>query len=233
MDALPQEVRQEVVMRAAQIDGQLLTAYRFHSGESSERLRASVHRHFRDAGRHVIELTRGEWQIVSARGQDGLDSVQMRATAAGTEGTATQWRWRAGVLGAGAMAGQGAATAASSAAIDANPVMNWLPTGARIVRQMAHDDPVRMAATVVALVNDPPDAAAHHLRQRARAAGFQSDPTLGMPAQQAAWYRGGSPASGGATGEALALRRNAEEVIATVSRHRDSTAVVMHWSRPQ
>jgi hypothetical protein len=54
-----------------------------------------------------------------------------------------------------------------------------------------------------------------------------------MPAQQAAWYRGGSPASGGATGEALALRRNAEEVIATVSRHRDSTAVVMHWSRPQ
>jgi hypothetical protein len=29
------------------------------------------------------------------------------------------------------------------------------------------------------------------------------------------------------------LRRNAEEVIATVSRHRDSTAVVMHWSRPQ
>lgn len=229
MDALPQEVRQEVVMRAAQIDGHSLTAYRFHSRESTQRLRETVNRHFRDAGRKVVEVTRGDWQIVSARGQDGLDSVQLRATAMGTEGMATQWRWRAAAHPGGMP--HGSRTLPSEGM--ALPVLKWLPAGARIVRQMVHDDPSRAAATVVALVDDPPDVAARHVRQRARGDGFQIDPTLGMPAQGAAWYRGGAGPHEASSGEAIALRRREEEVIATVSRHRDATAVVMHWSRPQ
>jgi hypothetical protein len=229
MDALPQEVRQEVVMRAAQIDGQSLTAYRFQSRESSQAMRENVNRHFRDAGRQVVEVTRGEWQIVSARGQDGLDSVQLRATAIGTEGMATQWRWRAAAHPGGRI--HGSHTLASDGV--ALPVLQWLPAGARIVRQIIHDDPSRAAATVVALVDDPPDAAARHVRQRARGDGFQIDPTLGMPAQGAAWYRGSASAHEASSGEAIALRRREEEVICTVSRHREATAVVMHWSRPQ
>ena len=101
------------------------------------------------------------------------------------------------------------------------------------MRQLVHDDPSRAAATVVALVDDPPDAAARHVRQRARGDGFQIDPTLGMPAQGAAWYRGSTGAQEASSGEAIALRRREEEVICTVSRHREATAVVMHWSRPQ
>jgi len=235
MDALPQEVRQEVVMRAAQMDGHSLTTYRFNGTESADALRASVARHFRDAGRQVIELTRGEWNIVSARSPKGFETVQVRATARGSEGMATEWRWSEPRSGAaphsgddGANSGERTAFTSSRAAM----LVDWLPAHARVVRQIRHHDPGREGATLIAMADVSPEASAQHLRARAIQAGFVLDPSLGMPAQGAAWYRGGPNTGSESSGEALALRRNAEEVIATVSRHRGATALVLHWSRP-
>ena len=209
MDALPEQVRQEIVMKAADIDGHSVTTYRFHSSDAPEDLKDVVARHFRQAGRHVIATTRGAWQIVSARDEQGIATVQLRATARGSEGLASQWR------------------PVASAPRVASPVRDWLPARARVIREVGHQDPGRDAGTLVAMVDEAPERAADQLKRRAQADGFQPDPVLGMPAQGAAWFRGGGPLSG----QAFALRRGVEEVIATVSVHRDSTAVVLHWSR--
>jgi len=236
MDALPQEVRQEIVMRAAQMDGHSLTAYRFQGRESADVVKASVARHFRDAGRHVIELTRGEWNIVSARSSEGYETVQVRSTARGNEGMATAWRWTGRSVNDGAVAAAAGSLAAPDAGVAAASVgmlLNWMPPRARVIRHMTHADPGREAATLVVLADDSPGAVAARLRAQAMKSGFLIDPALAMPAQGAAWFRGGASAGDESAGEAIALRRAGEEVIATVSRHHEATAAVLHWSKPR
>ena len=227
MDALPPAVRQELVMNDSQIDGHAVTTYRFSSTESPETIRERLAQHFQAAGKRIIETTRGDWQIISTRSHNGAtDTVQVRATPRGSEGLATHWR-RTSQPDA-----RSSDARSSDAANDAHfsaTVLRWLPQSSRVLRQLDHQDPGRRAGTLVALVDDEPGAAASHLKRRAQAEGFRVDPSLGMPAQGAAWYRGGAHASG----EAIALSRERDEVIATVSRHRDATAVVLHWSRPQ
>jgi hypothetical protein len=222
MDALPNAVRQELVMNDSQIDGHAVTTYRFSSTESPEAIRDRLAQHFQAAGKRIIETTRGDWQIISTRSHNGVtDTVQVRATPRGSEGLATHWRR--------APQPDSRSSDAANDAHFAATVLRWLPQSSRILRQLDHQDPGRRAGTLVALVDDEPGVAASHLKQRAQAEGFRVDPSIGMPAQGAAWYRGGAHASG----EAIALSRERDEVIATVSRHRDATAVVLHWSRPQ
>lgn len=217
MDAIPELVRQEVVMSQSQVDGQSLTTYRFSSADSPQRLGSEMVRRFQAAGRHVIELTRGEWKIVSARDGHGIDTIQLRATRSGSEGLATQWRMPLNEP-------QNRSAGAHPSDVD---VTAWLPEKARILRRVSHADPGRRAGTVVAMVDDDPGLVASHLRRNAQSRGFAVDPALAMPAQGAAWFRGGEHGSG----EAIALRRQDEEVIATVSRHQTGCALVIHWSR--
>lgn len=236
MDALPQEVRQEIVMRASHMNGHSLTAYRFQGRESAQVLKDAVAQHFRDAGRHVIELTRGDWNIVSARSKDGYETVQVRATARGNEGMATAWRWSARGSSDGASGQDAAPSVGRDADVNTASVgmlLDWIPLHARVIRHINHSDPGREATTLVVLANESPGFTAGRLRAQALKSGFFIDPALGMPAQRAAWYRGGDAAGGESAGEAIALRRGGEEVIATVSRHHDATALVLHWSKPR
>jgi len=214
MDSLPPETRQELVMSAAALDGQTVTTHRFRSADPPDVIAEAVRERWRGAGRPFVESRSGDWRVLSARGPAGLTTVQLRATGAGTEGLSSRWR------------------RASDEALEtpvtwpAAPMAAWLPPEARLLRRITHRDPGRDAATVVALVDASPRAAADGLRAHAARAGFSVDPALGHPAARADWYRGGPDRSG----EAMAFRRDREEVVATVAPHRAGAAVVMHWS---
>jgi len=214
--SLPKATSPELVMSAAGIDKHAVTTHRFASHEAPEAVLAPLRERWRNERVPVVEARSGDWTILSIRSGQGIETVQVRATASGTEGLRSRW--------VPARESQGSAPAASH-------LLEWLPSSSRLLRRIDHHDPGREAATLVALVEASPAAAASHLRASAQAAGFVADPASGMPAQRAAWYRGGDAAS--ASGEALALRRGGETVVATVSAHRGATAVVMHWSRVQ
>jgi hypothetical protein len=214
MDSLPPDARQELVMSAAALDGQTVTTHRFRSTESADAVAAALRERWRAEGRRFVESRSGDWRVLSVRGEAGLTTVQLRVTASGTEGLSSQW--------------QRASDAADEHALGwpMSPVTAWLPPEARVLRRITHRDPGRDASTVVALVDAAPADAAKRLRAGAARAGFVTDPVLGHPAVRADWYRGGPDRSG----EAMAFRREHEEVVATVSAHRAGTAVVMHWS---
>lgn len=204
----------ELVMSAAAFDKHAVTTHRFHSHEPPDQVLAPMRERWRNQGVPVVEARSGDWMMLSVRSGQGIETVQVRATAFGTEGLRSRW--------VPVRDSQGSAPAASH-------LLDWLPSASRLLRRIDHHDPGREAATLVALVEASPSAAASHLRASAQAAGFVADPASGMPAQRAAWFRGGDVAS--ASGEALALRRGGETVVATVSAHRGATAVVMHWSQ--
>jgi hypothetical protein len=209
MDALPPDVRPQLVMTASVLDGQALTTHRFHSAAPPESLLASVRARWHAEGRPIVEAGSGTWRLLSARDGEGFTTVQVRASAGGSEGLVSRWR---------------SAQAANDATIAPPPPARWLPAQARVLRQIVHRDPGRDAATVVAWVPAAPQEASRALRGRAVREGFVDDLALGAPASRAAWYRGH-----GESGTALAFRRGREEVVATVSEHRDGSAVVLHW----
>lgn len=214
MDSLPPDTRQELVMSAAALDGQTVTTHRFRSVDSPDAVATALRERWRGDGRRFVESRNGDWRVLSTRGSTGFTTVQLRATGSGTEGLSSHW--------------QRASDAARDTTVEwpTPPVAAWLPPDARLLRRITHRDPGRDAATVVALVDVSPGAAADGLRAKAARAGFVTDPVLGQPAAKADWYRGGPDRSG----EALAFRREGEEVVATVTAHRGGTAVVMHWS---
>jgi hypothetical protein len=219
MDALPPDTRQELVMSAAALDGHSVTTHRFRAAGGVESLVASLRERWLGEGVRFVESRQGDWVILSARDPAGMHTVQLRATAAGTEGLSSRWR-RAGA------APDDGSEASDGHAWPAMPALAWLPGDARLLRRITHRDPGRDAATAVAIVEGPAERAALQLRRRATSAGFAPDPAVGMPAQRAGWYRGGA----GASGEAMAFRRQAEEVVITIAPHRDGAAVVLHWS---
>lgn len=212
MDALPPDVRLELVMTASELDGQAVTTHRFRSAEPPGSLIAATRARWRAQGLPVVEADSGAWRLLSARDRDGITTVQVRARERGSEGMVSQWRIAA------------AGGERASPPPEPPPPARWLPVQARVLRQVVHRDPGRDAATVVAWVPEAPDEASRRLRDGASRSGFVDDPALGGPASRAAWYRG----HGGA-GTALAFRRGREEVVATVSAHRDGSAVVLHW----
>jgi len=221
LDALPPDVRQEVMLSAAAIDGHTITTHRFRSALRPEPLLASLRERWRNEGLPVVETRQGDWTILSTRDATGMQTVQVRATAAGTEGLSSRWAREA--------TGKPGHVAGVRAGAAEPPVLQWLGEDARVIRRVMHRDEGRNAFTVVALVAGGADRAAERLRERARAAGFADDPALGMPAARAAWYRGEPTAPG----QALSFRRGQEEVVATVSVHRGDTALVLHWSAPR
>jgi hypothetical protein len=219
MDALPADVRQELVMVAAAFDGHAVTTHRFRSPSPPAPLADALRERWRSEGLTVVESRSGDWTVLSVRGPDAMRTVQFRPTSAGTEGLASSWRRAASNDPA---AGDGAAQAGTR-------LVRWLPGDARVLRQVSHRDPGRDAATLVAVVPGAPQEAASRLRRQAAASGFVDDPTFGGPAGRAAWYRGGPHAAG----EALAFRRGGEELVATVAAHERGTAVVLHWGAPR
>lgn len=207
MDTLPVDLRQEVVLNATALDGHSLTTHRFRAAESPSALVHRLRARWHAAGIAVVETRHGDWTILSIRDPDGLQTVQLKATAHGTEGLSSRWQ-----------RGQSTASSGADAQAASPPTLRWLGDDARIVRRVAHHDPGRVAATVVAIVPGPPTAAAERLRERAGAAGFrdESAPVANVPAR--------------APGLALVFRRGHEEVAGTVAPHRDGVAVVLHWS---
>jgi len=219
MDALPEPFRQEVVMSDSAINGQSVRTWRFRSEQSAQSLSEVAQAHFRETGRQVIAVTRGEWRIVSALTPDGIYTVQVRGTGRGAEGLSSVWARPDS--GAVPVAGHVRRTAT---ALD--ELQDWLPESVRVLRRITHHDAGRLAGTLVAISERPSPEIAASIQARARRAGYQPDQLLGMPAHQAGWYRGDP-------GEALAMRRRGDELIATLAPQGQSTSIVMHWSRAQ
>ncbi|RPH42405.1 MAG: hypothetical protein EHM87_16875 [Burkholderiales bacterium] len=219
MDALPADVRQELVMVAAAFDGHAVTTHRFRSPAPPAPLADTLRERWRAEGLAVVESRSADWTVLSVRGPDGMRTVQFRPTASGTEGLVSTWR----------RAASNEPSSGAGAAQTVGGLARWLPDDARVLRQIDHGDPGRQAATLVALVPGAPQDAASRLRRMAAASGFVDDPGFGGPAGRAAWYRGGPHASG----EALAFRRGGEALVATVAVHDHGTAVVLHWGAPR
>ncbi|MFM1987644.1 MAG: hypothetical protein RJA99_601 [Pseudomonadota bacterium] len=215
MEPLPPDVRPELVMNAAAIDGHSVTALRFGTRAAPEAVAGSLREAWRAQGLSVVESRTGDWWLLSVRDGAATRTVQLRATRSGSEGLDTRW----------------VRDAHAPAANDDRlpPVVEWLPGATRVLRRMVHHDPGRRAATVVALVPAGTREVSAALRRGAAGAGFVDDPALGGPAARAAWYRGDPDRSG----EALAFRRDREEVVATVAPHASGTAVVLHWGAPR
>lgn len=212
MDALPVDLKQELVMAAALLDQHAVTTHRFRAAERPEVLADAMRERWRAEGRTYVESRHADWTLLSVRERQGVRTVQLRAAQWGTEGLASWWSPAPGQA------------AESVSAESVPPVLRWLSDDARVIRHLTHRDTGRDGATVVAVLPATPQIAAMRLRERAGADGYGVDPGLGLPAGRAAWYRGG-----GASGEALAFRRGREEVVATVAPHPEGTAVVLHW----
>ena len=212
MDALPVDLKPELVMAAALLDQHAVTTHRFRAAERPEVLADAMRERWRAEGRAYVESRHADWMLLSVRERQGVRTVQLRAAQWGTEGLASWWG-PAPEQGAGRLDG-----------VKVPPVLRWLSDDARVIRHLAHRDAGRDGATVVAVLPATPQVAASRLRERARADGYGADPGLGLSAGQAAWYRGG-----GSSGEALAFRRGREEVVATVAPHPEGAAVVLHW----
>lgn len=215
MEPMPPDVRPELVMQAAAIDGHSVTAHRFGTRAAPEALMETLRDAWRARGLPVVESRAGDWWLLSVRDGAATRTVQLRATRTGSEGLDTRW----------------VRDPAAPAANDdrAPSVIEWLPATTRVLRRMVHHDPGRRAATVVALVPASARETSAALRHGAAKAGFVDDPALGGPAARAAWYRGDPDGSG----EALAFRRDREEVVATVAPHASGAAVVLHWGAPR
>lgn len=211
MDALPADLRQEVLMSAAALDGHTLSTRRFRDERPPADLARDLRAYWRELGVPVVETRQGEWIVLSIRDEAGLQTVQLRAAAGGTEGLSSRWQRGPGT----GDAGRGTPPIAEAAT---PPTLRWLGDDARIVRRVAHRDPGRVVSTVVALVAGAPTGAAARLRDRALASGFADERGAAADA----------PSRAG--GQALAFRRGGEEVVGTVAPHRDGTAVVLHWS---
>jgi hypothetical protein len=214
VDALPAEIRQELVMSTAARDGHAVTTYRLKAAERPEPLLETMRARWRAQGVPFVESRQGDWTILSVRDAGGYRTVQLRATGSGTEGLSSRWHRPAD------------RPAAANDPVDVPAVapQRWLPAQSTVLRRIAHRDPGRDAATVVAVVPERPAQVARELHREAARDGFVVDPAVGMPAQGAAWYRGTD-----GVGRAIAWRRGREEVVATLDAHRDGTAVVMHW----
>jgi hypothetical protein len=215
MEMLPAEVRHELVTTAAVLDRHAVTMHRLRSAEPPETLAATLRERWRATGAPFVESRVGPWTVLSTRDAAGIRTIQLRATASGTEGVSSHWQ----VAPVDPARGPQVSTAAAS---DAE---RWLPPGTRVLRRLVHGDPGRDALTLVGLAAGGPEATAAALRDRVRADGFDEDLRLGLPAGRAAWYRGG-PDAGGA---ALAFRRGRDELVVTLAAHADGTALVLHW----
>jgi hypothetical protein len=127
-----------------------------------------------------------------------ITTVQVKASPGGAEGMSSRWQHRA----------PGAAPA-STAAAEAG-LRTLVPQGGRMLRQVTHQDPGRVALTWVVLTDDSPSMAAARLRARAERVGFKVQP--GMAEQ------------------VVAMRRGREEVVATMTAHPSGSAMVLYWS---
>jgi hypothetical protein len=218
---LPLDAKHELVMSAAAFDGHSVTTHRFRSSRSPEQLAESLRERWHAEGIRFVEITRGEWLLLSSRRESATETLQLKRTPAGSEGLHSLWQ-------RDPAAAVGAASADPSSAIT-DRVRGFLPAAARPIRDIVHRDGARQAATVVATAPEPVPALSAALKRRLAAAGFVRDPALGSA--QPATAAGSAPAAGETGGQALAFRRGDEEVVATVAAHRGESAIVLHWSR--
>lgn len=218
MDALPIESRPQMIMSAATLDGHAVTTHRFRSSLAPEAVAESLRARWRAEGTRFVEATRGEWLMLSTRHASAIETLQLRRTADGTEGLHSLWRREPST----------SATRASTQPWEqiGERMRSWLPATARPVRQIAHRDGARQAATLVATADGNPGALAADMRRRMQHVGFRVDPMLASGDTPA-----GTAAATATGGRVIALRRGTEEVVATLATHRGESAIVMHWSQ--
>jgi hypothetical protein len=212
VDPLPPDAKYEVVMSAAAFDGHSVTTHRFRSGRAPEQLADALRERWRSEGVRFVESTRGEWLVLSTRRESAVETLQLRRTAAGTEGLHSVWQRDPS---AGVQPSPGAA----------ERLRSLLPDGARALREIAHRDGPREGATVVAISAQPLPAVLDALQSRLAQQGFAPDRALLARRPAAVAGAPGTP-----PGRALAFRRGGDEVIATVADHRGERAIVLHWS---
>jgi hypothetical protein len=95
MDTLPNSLPKahppELVMSAAAFDKHAVTTHRFHSHEPPDQVLAPMRERWRNQGVPVVEARSGDWMMLSVRSGQGIETVQVRATASGTEGLRSRW----------------------------------------------------------------------------------------------------------------------------------------------
>jgi hypothetical protein len=221
LEATLQEARHELLMEATGLDGHLVTTHRFVSTRSPDTFVESVKANWEAEGLRVVQTSRGLWQLLSVRREAVFETLQLRTGAdGGTEGLHSVWRRDPASAAAGAERERRAMHA---------ELRTWLPPSSVPIRELMQAGAGQTVATLVATATDGEAAVVSALARRLHAAGFTPSAIPGVAS-------GLSPAAGQGLrrqGAALAYRRGAEEIVATVAAHRGETAVVVHWSRPR
>ncbi|HVL54905.1 MAG TPA: hypothetical protein VM491_00245, partial [Burkholderiaceae bacterium] len=117
--ALPPDLVPQVLIEHVRVDEHSLSTSRFIAGEPVDQLADRIADHWR-AQAPVLQARHGEWRIVSRHLGSRIDTVQLRATGAGSEGFASSWQ------------------PLPAAPAPAQSLSAMLPPGCEIVRQLAH-----------------------------------------------------------------------------------------------
>jgi hypothetical protein len=221
LEATLQEARQELLMEATGLDGHLVTTHRFVSSRPPEAFVESIKANWEREGLKVVQTSRGPWQLLSVRRDSVFETLQLRTGSdGGSEGLHSVWRRDPASAAAGAERQRRAMHA---------ELRTWLPESVVPIRELMQAGAGQTVATLVATAVEAEATVVAAITRRLQAAGFAPAAMPGAPG-------GAAPVAGSAMrrqGAALAYRRGAEEVVATVAAHRGETAVVVHWSRPQ
>lgn len=201
-DQAPAGLREEVVLSNAQVGTSRLSLSRFRDPRAPQDVIDAVTSAWSARAAPIRRDDRDGWLGVVQAVGDFVEVLQVQAGRdGGSVGRRARWR---GTPGGSAAAG------------------GWLddvlPAGSQVLQRIAHDDPGRRTATVVALTGLGPAAAVRHVTTALERLRFIRPPR-GVPTFQG-------------KGEAVFLQRGQEEVALTVSELDGRRAVVLHWGAP-
>ena len=109
----PAGLHEEIVLPSASLNGLQMEVRRFRDARSPAELRAALEAGWRARPAPVMPSTQGDWSLITQADGEWVETVGLRAAAAGTEGMrirmkatrtgkSTDTRWLGGLLGPGA-----------------------------------------------------------------------------------------------------------------------------------
>lgn len=194
-------LREEVLLAGAVVGSSRLDVHRFVDERSPEVLRAEIRTAWSGRPAPVHGFGRDGWLVLVQVDGAAVETVEMRANGAGTQGRRSR------------LARDAAGSSDTSAWL-----VDVLPRGSRVLERMSHLDGGRRMTTLVALTSSSAAVAWQELVAALGRKGFGSSP-------------GTSPSFVGREGAVRFFARAGDEIAVTMSELDGQRALVMHWGR--
>ena len=194
-------LQEEVVLQGVTLNDRRLDLNRFVDRRPPQMLRELVRSLWSQRPAPVHALERDGWLVLVQAVGTSVETMEMRAWGAGTEGRRARLSRPDPVL-------VGASTWLEDA----------LPDGCRVLRRITHRDGDRRLTTLVAVSPTSAGSLSQHLLANLQRHGFR---------QQSR----GTPSLDSPTGSLQFLTRGPEELALAISERAGERAIVMHWGR--